>query len=423
VSSCPRRECSTWRLCRFAGRSAGPDGELKPGYHSGVSAGRAQTGDWRWRGESDRAIDRVKAAFHGAAIIAGIASRRFALTGPWFVTFKLTRACNLTCAFCRYRGGAGDEGGSMPASRGAVHLDRDLALRTLEELPELGTQRVSFQGDGEPLLYPHLFEVLGEARRLGLVCELITNGVMITDDVASRLVELEIDEVCVSITSATQESYTALHGGNGGRHWPGVREGVRRLVRRRGGASRPKVLLVYVLARPNWREVPEMIAQADELGADGVAFAPMAVYSDEMRALAVTAEEERAALEALRAGISGLGGDRAIEIVGDPLLRYGGGEGIASRIRCSIGWLTAGVRPAGEVVPCLRSDWIAGNLHDQSFREIWRGPAFQEFRRRSIRIGGGTDPALKSRCSYCCFYPMLRRANHAVSLASFFTWA
>lgn len=336
---------------------------------------------------------------------------------PWFVTFKLTRACNLACAFCRYREGAALSDGAAK-ERGPVHLDADVALRTLAELHRLGTKRVSLQGDGEPLLYPPLFAVLDAARRLGLKCELITNGTLVNDEAARRLIELGVESVYVSVICATAQSYEALHGARTARHWHAAREGVRALVRRRGGAERPRIVVLYVLSRPNAGEVPAMIEQAAELGADGVMFTPMAVYGEEQRMLSLKPDEEHAALAAIEGRDRKPAGWGRVAVLGEPGACYRAGEAVAARIRCSVGWMTATIRPGGEVVPCVRSDWVTGNLNENSFFEIWRGAAFAEFRRRAVRVGGGTDPLLRNRCSFCCYYPVLRRANRAVGLAT-----
>ena len=97
---------------------------------------------------------------------------------PTTVSVYLTRRCNLSCRYCFYDAGRSGE----------KELDTGQALQLLDQIAALGVKRVNFMG-GEPLLREDLFLLAGRARERGLEVNLITNGTLITPDVARKIKE------------------------------------------------------------------------------------------------------------------------------------------------------------------------------------------------------------------------------------------
>jgi MoaA/NifB/PqqE/SkfB family radical SAM enzyme len=56
----------------------------------------------------------------------------------------------------------------------------------------------------------------------------------------------------------------------------------------------------------------------------------------------------------------------------------------------------------GTVLPCKPCEMIAGNLTEQTFRDIWNGPGFREFRRRTRTRRGLADLRRSCDCGFCC---------------------
>jgi MoaA/NifB/PqqE/SkfB family radical SAM enzyme len=105
----------------------------------------------------------IEAARRGARLLSA------RLTGadvPFHVTLYVNTACNLRCVYC-----------SSPEQRARL-LSTAQWIQVLDELRELGTERVLFFG-GEPLLRPDLEEIVTHARTLGLHCGLTSNGTLV----------------------------------------------------------------------------------------------------------------------------------------------------------------------------------------------------------------------------------------------------
>jgi len=96
--------------------------------------------------------------------------------GPWaqgpVVVYNCTSRCNLNCLHCY---------SSSQPSPGDTELTTAEAKRFLAQLAEVNCSVLLFSG-GEPLLRHDLFDLLAEARHLGLRSVISTNGTLIDSD-------------------------------------------------------------------------------------------------------------------------------------------------------------------------------------------------------------------------------------------------
>jgi radical S-adenosyl methionine domain-containing protein 2 len=117
------------------------------------------------------------------------------------VNYHLYKPCNLRCRFCfaTFRG-----------VRGCLPLPD--SFRLLRLLREAGCEKLTFAG-GEPTLHPHFGEILAEARGLGFVTCVVTNGARLAEVLEHQASDL--DWVGFSVDSALEEVQAALGRGNG----------------------------------------------------------------------------------------------------------------------------------------------------------------------------------------------------------------
>jgi len=117
------------------------------------------------------------------------------------VVWNMTRACNLACGHCY----AEADPGPAPDE-----LTRAEALRLVDHLAEYGTPVILFSG-GEPLLHPHIFELLERAVRGGVRAVLSTNGLLIDRETAARLAGLGLSYVGISL-DGLERTHDELRG-------------------------------------------------------------------------------------------------------------------------------------------------------------------------------------------------------------------
>ncbi|MEE9370104.1 MAG: radical SAM protein [Sedimentisphaerales bacterium] len=108
--------------------------------------------------------------------------------GP-VIVYNCTRRCNLKCLHC-YSSSSFDENHN--------ELTTAQAKQLLLQLAEVNCPVVLFSG-GEPLLRSDLFELLEEARELGLQTVISTNGTLIEPATSDKLAEVGISYVGISI--------------------------------------------------------------------------------------------------------------------------------------------------------------------------------------------------------------------------------
>ncbi len=118
------------------------------------------------------------------------------------IQIELTRVCNLRCSYCYSESGPWQKGSGLPLEQ---------VYRVLKEAEELGCITVDFTG-GEPLAYRWWKEVLTEARRLGLVTTLHTNGTLLTEPTVEFLAKLPLRHLQVSLDSHLPEVHDRIRG-------------------------------------------------------------------------------------------------------------------------------------------------------------------------------------------------------------------
>jgi MoaA/NifB/PqqE/SkfB family radical SAM enzyme len=278
----------------------------------------------------------------------------------------------------------------------------------LDELP--GTRSVILQGLGEPLLAPDLLPMVAEAADRGIEVGFNTNGTLLTRSRAEALVRAGLGWLYVSLDGATATTYEAIRRGAS---FARVVANVRGLVdaRRRSGASRPEVRLVFVAMRRNVHELPALVRLAADLGVDEVSVQNLSHSFDDVgddpAYEGIRTYAEREALWASDdAPVGAMWAEAAAEAerLGLPLHlpkvepRHAPAAGEPG---CDWPWTGTYVLHDGRVQPCCMvmgdDRAVLGAVGDSGFTEVWHGPAYREFRRRLL---DGPPPDVCVGCAY-----------------------
>ena len=127
-----------------------------------------------------------------------------ALRAPLFVSWQLTRDCDLCCLHCCTE--------SAPGKRLHDELGEWEAMRVVREIVRNEVPYVMLCG-GEPLVVPHflaLAEALGEA---GVQLKIETNGQRLDGAILERLARLPVRSIQVSLDGDTEDVYRAQRPG------------------------------------------------------------------------------------------------------------------------------------------------------------------------------------------------------------------
>lgn len=168
---------------------------------------------------------------------------------------EVNTRCNLSCAMC-VRQAWSDPQGMMSADTFQA------VLQGLKAFPEM--KRVVFGGFGEPLMHPHIVEMIAQVHALGLGVTMITNGILLERKLAETLLRAGLDTLVVSIDSMHIQAYHQAGLVNdrvlGNLH--GLYELIRDL-----GFTLPALGFEYVVTRSNLADLYKLPALAKQLGA------------------------------------------------------------------------------------------------------------------------------------------------------------
>lgn len=122
---------------------------------------------------------------------------------PYNVGFELTPVCNLQCDMCYVR-----KPWAHVQKEGGIN-NLDFWLDKARQLKTLGCYVLLLTG-GEPLLYPHFFELYSELAKMGFALRVNTNATLITPEIADLLANNRPKRVSVTVYGASNETYEKL---------------------------------------------------------------------------------------------------------------------------------------------------------------------------------------------------------------------
>ncbi len=332
--------------------------------------------------------------------LAGVIDGRRAFIGPELLQLDPTNKCNNDCIACWCRSPLLKEK-KIAADEENLSLPLDIIRRLLDDCAALGTTNVYLAGGGEPFMHPNIMDIVAHIKGLGMSCHINTNFTLVTREMAEQLVEMGVDHLIVSLWAATPKTYVASHPNKTEQSFEDVLEVLKHLLQKRKN-NVPDIKLYNVIMNLNYFEIEEMVDLAYTLGVNSAEFTVADVIPGATDILLLSDEQRQ---EILRLCENSEKKERTenkdTRIFLREFKRRVGEAGAAdgeydklmlTDIPCVIGWNFARVIPNGNVNACLKAHRLpVGNLHKNSFAEIWNGQKQMEFRQKT-RAGDPTDP-------------------------------
>ena len=138
----------------------------------------------------------------------------------------------------------------------------------------------------EPLLAPHIGEMIKYASQNGIYTVISTNAVLLTKEKSRELIMSGLDEIILCLDGISKESYEPFREGA---EFDKVLENIKnfcRIKKERGG-RKPFVELQFILTKLNQNEIPEVKKLAKELKVDRLRIKSFALseyaYNEEER--------------------------------------------------------------------------------------------------------------------------------------------
>ncbi len=296
---------------------------------------------------------------------------------PSQAQIEITNRCNLTCKMC-------------PRDYFNL-LKEDMPLETFKKIVDRleNITLLTLTGWGEPLVHPHIFEMITYCKERSHKVKLTTNGTLLSSEMRQRVFSSGLDEITISLESinkASEVGHTNLD----------VLQHIKDLAKERQD-NIPTISLQATLHKGRGQDVYEVIRFGKEAGVQRINLGRLDVRLNENLERPSAQEEISILREADR-----LGRELGIRVDSIQYALFDGFERTTYKILKSVLhrfgkyclrlYDYVYINQKAEVTPCCgMPTYGMGNLLEKGLGEIWKSKEFQYFREHHNRICGKCD--------------------------------
>ncbi|MFH1776939.1 MAG: glycosyltransferase [Candidatus Omnitrophota bacterium] len=325
---------------------------------------------------------------------------------PQSFTFIMIDKCSARCIMC---------GIDYNQNNNPKELSFDKYLTVFEHMPKKVVKDITFSGGGEPLLNKDLLKIIRFTRNSipNVNLSIYTNGIMLTEEISTGLLENDFKEIIISINAATPETYFQIARVNA---FNTVIKNVKALVKlKKNLFKNTKIQFSFVALQKNISELPKLVKLAAEVDVDSVHMQYCRFYSQkyttdlkELNNEALPHEESlyfcQDLSDKLIKNSQYLARELNIEFMHEPCFNKA-----PSGIRCTWPFKAIFVYPDGTVFPCGGGEIIFnkaiyenklyfGNLLQNNIETFWNNEAYKLIR-QSCNMRNKTIPQCNN-CNY-----------------------
>ncbi|HFA47890.1 MAG TPA: radical SAM protein [Bacteroidetes bacterium] len=292
---------------------------------------------------------------------------------PMTVSFEPTTACNLRCPEC--------PSGLRAFTRPTGNLKEGFFKNTIDDIyRELIYLIFYFQG--EPYINPNFLDMVKYANEKNIYTITSTNGHFLNNKNAKKTIESGLDRLIISVDGTTQETYESYRKEG---KLETVLQGAKNVVKwkKELNSKTPHIIFQFLVVRPNEHQIPEVFRLAKEIGIDEVKLKTAQVYDYKNGNELIPTIKKYARYKETEDGTWQ---------VKNKLLNH-----------CWKLWHACVITWDGLVVPCCfdkDAQHKLGDLKNISFREIWKGEAYNNFRKKILKGRGQID--ICTNCTEGC---------------------
>src|ERR1700761_2306308 len=302
---------------------------------------------------------------------------------PVCLYLEVTNRCNLLCETCPR---------TFEELEPPADMSWSLFTRIVDQLPDIA--RVVLHGVGEPMLVKNLPKMIRYLKDRGTYVLFNTNGTLLNPKKFQEIVDTGLDELRVSLDAADRASYAAIRGKD---FFPRIVRDVGKFTayQKQMGLARPLVSLWLTGLKETVAQLPEFVRLSARMGVREVHLqrlgfdeAGFGKAKAEFSLFEATRDDEQAAIDAASAIGAELGVTLDASGATEPGLSLKRAADDKPWATCRRPWSLMYFTAHGRALPCCIAPFSArgyesytlGDATQQTLREIWNGPAYQEFR-------------------------------------------
>jgi radical SAM protein with 4Fe4S-binding SPASM domain len=322
---------------------------------------------------------------------------------PFMVSYSITRKCNLKCKHCY----------SESVDQAAPdELSTEEAVRLMDDLSNWGIGLLIIDG-GEPLCREDMLDVVKYASSKGIRTTIGSNGTLIDEGMARKMVEAGVMTVAISVDGADARTHDSFRGINGA--FEQTFKGIE--------ACRNVGLPFQfntVIRKETLSQLDDMLRLAVEYGANAAEFFDLVAAGrarDECREQVLSNDERKSVMEWLAEAQEDC--PIIIRVPACPMyplllqqkqiqprhfpaemLRRVPYYGRGCAAGMPMGYVM--IQANGDVNPCMLLQVKLGNVRERSIISIWENsPVLTKLRQRRLLQGECGDCSYRETCSGC----------------------
>ena len=285
------------------------------------------------------------------------------------IAWEVTRSCNLACVHCRAASHLGPYPGELSTKQ---------CLCLIDDIANASRPVIILTG-GEPLLRPDIYEIAAYGTQKGLRMVMATNGTLVDESVARRMIESGIQRVSISIDGKDAQSHDVF------RNQPGAFDGAIRGIEAMKSVGM-EFQINTTITNTNLHQIKDIYSLALNIGAAahhifllvptgrGKDLAEQAITAADYEKTLMWFHQESLTCEIqLKATCAPhyfriMHQNRPKE---KKVMKKAGGHFHESTRGCLGGITFCFISHVGQVQPCGYLELDCGNVQKQSFGEIW----------------------------------------------------
>lgn len=293
---------------------------------------------------------------------------RYVLGKPVLLVIEPTTYCNQRCEMCV----------RQKAKISIGNMTYENFIRVLDKFEYVVS--LSLTGLGEPFLNKDILRMIHYAKvvkRIGYVW-LSTNGQLLEEFGYNKIISSGLDEILISFDGATAYTYEQIRkGGN----FATLLNNIRGLISHRSNKRiKPKIILVNVVMKDNYAELPKIVKLAASLKPDELLMYTVNFdYPDDESMVIMQSLKDVNKLKSLAKSLK---------------LRFR----YTKYTGCFEPWLRPYITWDGYITPCAQrpnpEELNFGNLFQDPFEKIWNNRKFHDFRAAPKKV----RPTICRRC-------------------------
>ena len=340
---------------------------------------------------------------------------------PLSVTLLVSYRCNLRCKMCfYYNESERDKTCKLIEDRTKEELTLPQIKDLIDQCAKMKVKVFTIHG-GEPLLYPNIFKISKYAKDKGMLVNFVTNGTLLNETMAKKIIDAEINHIAFSL-----DGPKAIH--NEVRSMPGTFDRLMKGIKilkdmESNGAKIPVLSISTYISAINQKRLAQTLRVIQKTGikdwgAGVITHNTNNLVSKTKKILNIKNDNHIGSLEELKDEVKNINLDilnrqrEACRIINSHdgyglNIIFPSKEAINNYYnsdwnevsKCTCRWSRTVISPYGEVFPCVNMSMVncvVGDIKKQSFKNIWNGEKYINFRRTLKKYG------VLPICSKCC---------------------